>query len=147
MESATDGRKEELRETQVRQGRGEERETRDAQAKVGHAQEWRGTASEGEEQEAGDRDRPLRGPRGRREGSAQAVRQEGVEAGRHQTFDSQEEHPQAFHGKEEHTQAFNEEIGVEAQQVARHQTSRRRTGRVPGLERCGVVSSAITGAR
>jgi len=49
---------------------------RDAAAKEGHAQEWSGRQGRnGEEPQAGDRDRPVRSAREGREGAAKAYQQ------------------------------------------------------------------------
>src|SRR5690348_3843463 len=75
--SAPDGRtKEELQQAEVRQVGEQEREARDAQEEARYAEERKGPSPQGEEPRASNRDRPLRGARERRQGSAQEVESE-----------------------------------------------------------------------
>src|SRR5437868_6640571 len=57
----------------VRQESAKQGEARDAQAQVGHAQE-RPLGQDGEEPQAGDRDRPVGGAQGRRQGPEEEER-------------------------------------------------------------------------
>src|SRR2546423_1835944 len=72
QESATDGRQEELRKTEVRQVRGQARRERDAPTQEGNAEE-RPQREDREEPQAGDRHRTVRSAREGRQGAAQAL--------------------------------------------------------------------------